>query len=171
MGWFTRKNDFPQENKDRGVIKVTDSEIIITNRSYQSEDEIIHINKIEYIYLETSDYSEPSMFIYQDRQYYIPGDYVGTEKLWMFLAEQFHFDINLVIQHLNDKTNNIHKLYRTTYKQNYKIIDTSNNDYLQGFEILAPIPIFIPWNTTKVSLLASPYISSDGFYAEVSYPV
>ncbi|EKB03501.1 hypothetical protein HMPREF9711_02828 [Myroides odoratimimus CCUG 3837] len=171
MGWFSNKSKFPKENKDRGIVRITDNKIIISNRSYESEDEIILIPKIEYIYLETSDYSEPSMFIYQDRQYYIPGDYAGTEKLWLYLAEQFHFDINLVTQHLNDKTNNIHKLYRTTYKQNYKLTNTSHNDYLKGYEILAPTPIFVPWNTTKEKLLAHEYIHSDGFYAETTYPV
>jgi len=71
MGFFKRKNRFPTEDINRGEVILTNDEIIIKNNSYESDDEIIKIKSIEYIYLETSDYSEPSMFIYQGRQYNI----------------------------------------------------------------------------------------------------
>lgn len=171
MGFFKRKNRFPTEDINRGEVLITNDEIIIKNNSYESDDEIIKFKSIEYIYLETSDYSEPSMFIYQGRQYYIPGDYLGTERLWKHLAERFSFDINIVYSHLKDKKNAIHKLYRTTYTKNYSITSTNTNDYLEGYEIQSPTPLFIPWNTTKEDLLKCPYISSDGFYLDITYPV
>ncbi|MDR0196125.1 MAG: hypothetical protein LBI73_13475, partial [Myroides sp.] len=144
MGFFKRKNRFPTEDINRGEILITNDEIMIKNNSYESDDEIIKIKSIEYIYLETSDYSEPSMFIYQGRQYYIPGDYVCTERLWKHLAERFSFDINIVYSHLKDKKNAIYKLYRTTYTKNYSITSTNTNDYLEGYEIQSPTPLFIP---------------------------
>lgn len=171
MNFFKTKNKFPKENINRGKVILTNDEIIIKNNAYESDDEIITIQDIEYIYLETSTYSEPSMFIYQGRQYYIPGDYVGTERLWMYLSELFNFDINIVYTHLKDKKNALHKLYRTTYTKNYNITSTNANDYLEGFEIQSPTPLFIPWNTTKKDLLKCPYLESDSFYLHITYPV
>lgn len=169
--FFKRKPTFETEEQDRGIVSFTDTEIIIQNTAFSREEEVIEVDRIEYVYLETCRYSTAGIMIYQGRQYYIPTEYVNTEKLCLFLAERFQFDMDLIYQHIKDRVDAVYKLYRKTYIQNFELLEQESNDAVKGFEVLSPIPVEYPWTVTKKELLTSPYITYENGYIAFIYPV
>jgi hypothetical protein len=169
--FFKRKPVFEAEDPNRGIVSFSDTQITIQNTAFSREKEVIEVDKIEYIYLETCHYSTSGLMIFQHRQFYIPVEYVNTEKLCLFLANRFQFDIQVIYSHIKDRVDAVYKLYRTEYTSNFEILKTTFKDYMLGFEILAPTPVWYPWTITKRDLLVSPYIICEDGYVEVTYPV
>lgn len=171
MNIFKRKRRFPNEDKHRGILHLSETQIVIENTAYSREIEVIEIGEIEYIYLEICNYSSPGLLIYQGRQHYIPVDYVNTEKLCLQLAKRFNFDMALIYDNIHKEENAVHQLFRTTYQQNFELVTGGQNDYIKGFEIIAPTPCFVPWTTTKGELLNNPHTRLENGYLNIVYPV
>ncbi|WP_010256221.1 hypothetical protein [Myroides injenensis] len=171
MSLSNDSSQFPKEDKNKGNIKVTSTEIAIYNTPSNYTERPIRIDEIEYIYLITSNYSEPILYIYQGQPFYLSLACIGSEELIHTLAKVFHFNIYQALSNINNPTNNLFCLYKTTFKKSYTIVNDCEKDYFKGFEILAPTPIFIPWSITKSELLKCHHTKIDNQYLSITYPV
>lgn len=143
-----------------GTVEIR-SKKLISKGTYVQNDAIIHIEKIEMAQLIVWADGTSFLILTDDTDnHYISTQYNGFNQAYQQLSSKFGFNDDLFFKTIDKKEDKRVKLWQKVnqlHKPTYTILNTSNNDFKQGFELQTPDKQFVSWDTPYKEIINNPY--------------
>ncbi|MCA5005084.1 hypothetical protein [Sphingobacterium bovistauri] len=165
------KESFPQETED-GKVYIAGDKLYFIDHGYE---ESVDLSILKYAYVEILS-DRPFLFLFDYQQHYICCLQHGFAKAYTELSERFGFDDAAFFKIANSKKEQKQRIWIQSQKKNYHILDDTNKDYTEGFEVLSQPSQFISWDTSyddikKLGIGTSYTSEFDTNYFKINYPV
>ncbi|NLD95027.1 MAG: hypothetical protein GX639_20420, partial [Fibrobacter sp.] len=151
---------FPEETIN-GNISIENNKILCTgnNDIYKCEIDIIDI---QYIYLKVTSEKRSFLYVFDDKENWLPSNYTGFSKVYNELSEKFGFNDKAFFTYTTKNIPVQMQLWRKIHDPSYRILDGYYHDYESGFEIQSPEKEFVSWDTAIENLRLNPNVFFEG---------
>ncbi|MCE3227232.1 MAG: hypothetical protein K0S32_1783 [Bacteroidetes bacterium] len=140
------KKKFPPETED-GSVEIVGNKIISTGKHgiYNCE---VNIDGLQYAYITINTNKQAFLFLFDHHQNSLSVNYRGFGKVYETLSQKFNFDNTIFFDNVNKSHPLKKKIWQRKHRKSYEILEESNLEYAEGFEIQSPEKEFVSWETT-----------------------